>query len=111
MTWTRDEALAAVKEVLSRPAPWSEGWSFHQAEIDGDFVLVTFRHKRSEHVVGVRYLATDRTSVYTGEPCETATEWAVEIRLDIDEQVGTGDIARAERTMLPNGIELVNWHG
>lgn len=83
-------------------------WTFKTAMLDGDGVLVVFRIGDDEY--GVRYSFTDvPAGPNTGEPCDTPTEWAQEIRWDIDEQTMTGGVVRARRTARPSGLVELHW--
>lgn len=123
MVWSRDEVLAAVRDMLSSSSPRA-AWTFERADLDGDRVLVVFRVPEEnrfglsftladvpkETRFGVHYALADvPEGVNTGMVCETPRDWAFEIVLDMDEQIETGGMARAKRLTGPNGLVLLRW--
>ena len=45
----------------------------------------------------------------TGLLCATPEDWAFEIVLTMDEQVLTGGVRRAERTLGSDGLTVLRW--
>lgn len=85
------------------------GWTFEEADLEGDKVLVTFRVDDGRRF-GVRYdLAEVPMGNNTGWVCDTAEDWADEIGLTMDEQVLTGGVARAERMVRADGVTVLSW--
>jgi len=104
--WSPDEVLAAVRTRLSFNG---SGWTFERADLDGDKVLVIFNVDDGRRF-GVHYdLAEVPMGNNTGLPCETPDAWADEIDLTMDEQVATGGVARAERTVRADGLTVLSW--
>jgi hypothetical protein len=104
--WTRDEVLAAVRASL--PGRVDSGWTFERADLNGDQVLVLFRVGAQRF--GVHYSLEELPhGPNTGEVCETPREWAQEIGWDMDEQVLTGGLLRAERSAGSDGVILLSW--
>jgi hypothetical protein len=104
--WTRDEVLAAVR--ASVPGRVDSGWTFERTDLDGDQVLVLFRVGAQRF--GVHYSLDELPDgPNTAEPCDTPREWAQEIGWDMDEQVLTGGLLRAERTAGSDGVILLSW--
>lgn len=108
MIWSPDEVLAAVRATLSvddRHQPFA----FEHADLDGDRVLVVFRID-DQHRFGVHYSLADLpVGPNTGEPVGTPEEWATELGWDMDEQVHTGGIDRAERVSGQDDLILLRW--
>jgi hypothetical protein len=118
MAWTPEEVLTAVRSSLLAERPFSN-WTYERADLEGTDVLVVFRVKASAPVraelgqadrFGVLYSLADLPNgPSTGMPWDTVDRWAGEIAWDIDEQVDTGLIARAERTPRPPHLVLLRW--
>lgn len=107
--WVPGEVLVAVRDRLGLRGRWDSGWLFERAELDGERVLVILRFE-DERRFGVHYeLADVPNGPNSGELCETPQDWADEIVLDIDEQVLTGGVGRAERAAGPDGLEVLRW--
>ena len=99
--------LAAIRSRLHHNDP---NWTFESAELDGDAVLVIFRLAGGSRY-GVRYPLTDLPEgPNTDEPCETPADWAVEVWIDMEEQILTGGVTRADRTTRSDGLELLSWN-
>ena len=120
MPWTDEEVLAAVRRHVAAPAP-RPSWDFVGAEVVDRAVRVTFT-LREDSVLGRRRHEPGRFAVdypltdlpegpSTGEECDTPDEWAVEVTVDIDEEVDTGGVWRAERSAGPEGAVLLRWRG
>lgn len=116
--WSPDDVVSAVRVVLNGHTgpPKSLGghsdrhspWKLEQANLDGDGVMVVFRV--GDGRFAVRYSFADAPlGPNTGEPCGTPKEWAVEVALDMDEQVLTGGITRAERVGGADGFTVLRW--
>ena len=107
MIWTPDEVLAAVRTSLSSSRPLSV-WVFEGADLDGDQVIVRFMVDARRY--GARYSLDDLPAgPNTGIPCATPERWAFEVGWDVDEQVETGGVARAERAEGPDDLVLLRW--
>jgi hypothetical protein len=103
VAWSPDEVLAAVRAMLPRGLV-----AFERADLSRNHVLVVFRVDGQRF--GVHYsLSNLPNGPNTGMPCESPEQWAVEIGWDINEQVGTGGVARAERALGPDGLVLLRW--
>jgi hypothetical protein len=108
MAWNPDEVLTAVRTTLSHTGDDS-GWSFEDADLEGDKVVVVF-HTEDRSRYGVSYELTDvPVGNNTGLLCATPREWAEEISLTMDEQVLTGGVARAERATRADGLTVLSW--
>jgi hypothetical protein len=118
MPWTPEEVLAAVRSALVVEGSFSN-WTYERADLEGTDVLVVFRVKATAPVradlgdgerFGVLYPLDDLPNgPNTGIPWDTVERWAEEIAWDLDEQVDTGLIARAERTPRPPHLVLLRW--
>lgn len=116
MSWTDDDLLAAVRRCLSASSPRSP-WQFLGAEVVGRAVRVVFTLRRDERLgrhepgaFAVDYTLTDLPEgANTGEVCDTPYEWAEEVWLDIEEEVATGGVWRAERSVGPDRVVLLRW--
>jgi hypothetical protein len=105
--WTLDSMLTAVRRNV-RHGDRSH-WAFESADLDGDAVLVIFRLANRSRF-GVRYTLSDAPEgPNTGEPCDTPEDWAEEIWVDMEEQILTGGVARAEHSRRPGGLVLLAW--
>jgi hypothetical protein len=116
--WSPDDVVSAVRvalngqtgppESLGGPSDRLSTWKFERANLDADGVMVVFRVGDSR--LGVRYsFAEAPLGPNTGEPCGTASEWADEIALDMDEQVLTGAVTRAERSGGHDDFTVLRW--
>jgi hypothetical protein len=118
MAWTPEEVLTAVRSSLLVERPFSN-WTYERADLEGTDILVVFRVKATAPVraelgdadrFGVLYPLGDLPNgPSTGTPWDTVDRWAGEIVWDIDEQVGTGLLMRAERTPRPPHLVLLRW--
>ncbi|HEX4471832.1 MAG TPA: hypothetical protein VH085_07680 [Nocardioides sp.] len=121
MTWTDDELLDAVRRALAgaRPAasasgqrgPLSRSWDFAGADVVHGAIRVFFTVGPNRWALwAVDYSLDDLPAgPNTGAPCDSAAEWAGEIWTDMDEQIDTGALLRAQRSIGPDGVALVRW--
>jgi hypothetical protein len=106
--WSPDEVLTAVRSRLGLGVNDS-GWTFERADLDGEKVLVIF-HVDDGRRFGVHYdLAEVPMGNNTGLLCDTPEDRADEIDLTMDEQILTGGVARAERTVRADGLTVLSW--
>lgn len=118
MNWGPDEVLTAVRSLLSS-ATSPRMWTYECADLDGGRLLLVFRVKagapaRPAHECETRFavsysLADLPYGPNTGTACATPEEWAVEIGWDMDEQIETGGVGRAERAQGQVGVVLLRW--
>jgi hypothetical protein len=104
--WTPDEVLVAVRSAMSgrvRPS-----WAVERVELDRDQVMIVIR--TGEQRFGALYsLAELPFGPNTGEPCDTPRDWAEEISWDMEEQMDTGGLLRAERLRGSDGLVRLRW--
>ena len=80
-----------------------------EVAVDGDDVVLTFRLPRDATTYKVRFSSDDlHRGASTGEPCGTPEEWAWEVRTLLDEEVGTRSIHTAPRTVVSDGVVVLN---
>jgi hypothetical protein len=86
-----------------------DGYEFLKATREGASVVVFFRYRDEAAVHAVRLdVSPPLLGPSTGEPCRTVRDWAWEVRLVLDEEVGTRDLERRSRTLTPDGVVLVD---
>jgi hypothetical protein len=102
--WDHETLLASVRRAVPH-VPAGEDTVPAQVELDGDNLLVTFRWPSEPHVFGIRFpLAEAPAGPSTGEVCESQEEWAWEVSLVLDEELGTGLVRRGRRSVTSQGI-------
>jgi hypothetical protein len=105
VTWSPEEVVTAVRGRLAGRG-W--GWTFERADLSADTVLVIFQVADGRRF-GVHYALADvPNGPSTGLPCDTPEQWADEIDLDIEEEVGTAGVARAE-CISADGLIVLRW--
>jgi hypothetical protein len=118
MTWSQDEMVAAVRRQLAHQGPESS-WDFAGAEPADQAVRVIFTLRPDSRLARQRHepgrFAVDYTLIdlpegpNTGLLAESPDVWADEVSLDIEEEVDTGGVWRAERSTGPDGPVLLRW--
>ena len=110
--WTAVEALEAVRDLMLPADPRSgstSGWKPERVELEGSEVLLVVFEVGCEQF-GVRYSLADMSEgPQTGLPCATPAAWARDLWGDIDEEVATGVVGRADRLEGPEGLTLLRW--
>jgi hypothetical protein len=108
MTWLPQEAAEAVKRLLTSGL-FGHCELVEGVDLDARSVRVVFRWPRlDQRRYAVRFAVSD-IGASTGEPCESAEQWAVEIGWDLDEALATGLIDQAEQRVEPDGVVLLRW--
>ena len=73
--------------------------------LDGEDLLVTFLWRDELHRLGVRFRTSKSPEgPSTGEMCETPEEWAQEVALVLMEELDTGLVHRAPRSVTEQGV-------
>ncbi|MEV0310670.1 hypothetical protein [Nonomuraea fuscirosea] len=98
--WSRREVLAAVTTCLSRADAVTEGYSTVNVRPEPDGMLVLFRWRRDPNLyaIAVEYPTAPR-SPWTGLPVHSAYEWAADVAGRLSEELATGLVRRARRTV------------
>jgi hypothetical protein len=106
--WPKDEVLAAVGSALSdRP---DSRWLFERADLNGHEVQVVFRLTWGEPGrYAVVYSLEPFEGPNTGIECDSLSAWASEIGWDLDENIDTGGLHRAARTVAEDGLVVLDW--
>ena len=102
--WPPEQLHDVVRSVVSAVEAGDE---VVPAEVllDGDDLLVTFAWPGQPHLFGVRFRPSESPEgPSTGEVCESPTEWAHEVALELMEELGTGLVHRARRTVTDQGV-------
>jgi hypothetical protein len=98
----------ALQQSLGGCSLAEDGYEFREATEERGFVTAFFRYRKEAAVHAVRLDVTPPLlGPSTGEPCLTVQDWAWEVRLLLDEEVGTSDLERRPRTLTPDGVVLV----
>ena len=108
MTWLPAEAAGAANALLTSGL-FAHGDLIERVGLDAGSVRVVFRWPRLDRrLYGVRFTVSD-TGANTGEPCESAEQWAVEVGWDLAEVMETGLIDHAEQRVEPDDVVLLRW--
>ena len=108
--WTNEAVVTAVRSRLRHVSAERELYAPAHVALDAEDILVTFRWRRDSQMYGVRFSLTNvPTGPSTGEVCESPDEWAQEVSWVLDEEIGTGLVQEAHRTVAPDGLVLLRW--
>jgi hypothetical protein len=106
--WTEREILAAVEASLTG-RPYST-WTFERADLAGNDVRVVFQVDSGEAgPFAAVYSLEPFEGPNTGEVSESLRDWANEIACDLDEHIGTGGLGRASRSIMKDGLVVLDW--
>lgn len=99
------ELEGALRRVLEERTLLEDRYSFLDVAADGASVVVYIRYRDEAAVHAVTLDVTPPlTGPSTGESCSNVAEWAMEVRMLLDEEVGTRDIEAHPRTVTPDGV-------
>jgi hypothetical protein len=115
--WQADDAVAAVRSLFE-----TVNWEletlkelrapYRPVEVTrvGDELVVQFHYRGYTELFAVRF-SLDRMpeGPCTGEVCQTVEQWAQEIDLTMDEEIGTQMVQTAERTVADDGVVTLLW--
>jgi len=75
-------------------------------------VELGFRARRDPTTYAASFsFAAPRFGRSTGEPCATPEQWAREVRMFLDEEIGTLDLYRRRLTTKADWRVVVEWEG
>ena len=109
--WPADDAAAAVRSrldgvdrqarVVCRPL---------EVTTDGSDLVVVFRYGGHPGLFAVRFaLDLMPEGPQTGEVCASLDDWAQEVLWALDEELDTGMVETAERTVADDGVVALRW--
>lgn len=105
--WARTTVERVVRTTLSRPGAITDGVSGVDVRDLDDELLVVFRWMRDPNPFGIRFPYPDAyVSPWTGLPVESVEEWAAELAFLLMEELDTGLVRRAPRTVRDGFVEL-----
>ena len=108
--WTNEAVVTAVRSRLCDVSAERDGFAPAHVALDAEDILVTFRWRGDSQLYGVRFALADvPTGPSTGEVCESPDAWAQEVSWVLDEEIGTGLVQEAHRTVTPDGLVLLRW--
>jgi hypothetical protein len=110
--WPADDAAAAVCSRFNR-TDWQARAVGHRpvkVTTDGSDLVVVFRYAGRSEVFAVRFsLDLMPEGPQTGELCESLEDWAQEVDWVLDEELDTGLVQTAERTVADDGVVVLRW--
>ncbi|MGW0230799.1 hypothetical protein ACWDWO_21010 [Actinopolymorpha singaporensis] len=105
--WPREEIVAASRTHLLRPGAVAEGYAGVEVVEEAEAMLVVFRWRRDPNVYALEVdYPTVPESPMTGEPVDSAEEWAQDLEMHLAEELGTGLVHRARRTLREGHVLL-----
>ena len=106
--WTSQDLVAAVREELADVECWRSEGIHPEGVVQRDHeLLIWFRWRRNPHPYVFPVPLEDLTvSPWTGEPVRSAQKWASDLGGLLEEELATGYVASASRTLVDGRIEL-----
>lgn len=102
--WSPDRIASATQRAMADVTMAADRYEVLMVAADGDDLVVRFHVREDPQVFVVSFSVDEsRRGVSTGEICSTPEQWASEVRMLLDEEVGTRQIDSASRTRLPDG--------
>lgn len=106
--WCPERVARETQRALAGVTMADDRYEIGMVVADGDGLIVKFRVREDPQVFAVRFsVDASHRGVSTGESCSTPEQWASEVRMLLDEEVGTHQIDSARRTRLPDGVVLL----
>jgi hypothetical protein len=110
--WPADDAAAVVRSRFDRTDSQARVMAYRPAEVttDGSDLVVVFRYGGHPELFAVRFsLALMPEGPQTGEVCESLDDWAQEVDWVLDEELNTGMVETADRTVADDGVVTLRW--
>ena len=106
--WTSQDVVAAVREAFAEVECWgSEGIHPEGVVQRGHELLILFRWRRDPHPYAFPVPLDDLVvSPWTAEPVRSARKWSQDLGGLLEEELLTGYVASASRTLVDGRIEL-----
>ena len=107
--WTAEVLADALRIAMARVSMSTHGYQPSEIVVRGSDVMLSFRLREDPALYRVR-LATRAPlrGESTGELCSSPAEWATEVGMLLDEQVGTREIHSAGRTVEDDGVVVLD---
>jgi hypothetical protein len=108
-SWPEQALLDAVQARLRRGVDEGAAREMTASLVDGD-IVVAFYWRREPERFAMRFPTGEAPmGPSTGEVCCSPTEWAVEVGFVLDEELGTGLVRRAPRSVMSDGVIELLW--
>jgi hypothetical protein len=110
--WPADDAAAVVRSRFDTTSWQARMVAYRPVEVttEGSDLVVVFRYRGHPELFAVRFsLAHMPEGPQTGEVCESLDDWAQEVDRVLDEELNTGMVETAERTMADDGVVILRW--
>jgi hypothetical protein len=110
--WPADDAASVVRARFDRTDWQARVVAYRPVEVttDGSDLVVRFRYEGHADLFAVRFsLGRMPEGPQTGEVCEPLDEWAQEVDWVLDEELNTGMVQTAERTVMEDGLVFLRW--
>lgn len=107
--WTAEILADALRIALASVSMSEDGYQPSEVLVQGSNVALSFRLRDDSAAYVVRF-ATEGPlrGESTGELCSSPEEWATEVRMLLDEHVGTREIHSARRIVEDDGVVVLD---
>lgn len=110
--WSAEDVAAAVRLRFARTNYHARVVAYRPVEVTtvGSDLVVVLRYEGYSELLAVRF-SLDRMpeGPQTGEVCDALDDWAEEVDWVLDEELNTGMVQTAERTVMEDGLVFLRW--